>query len=78
MANSRLEHAKTRLEAYYNAEIAVLGGQEYTIGSRSMKRADLGIIQSEISKLENYIEELEAQESGKGRNRVLGAIPRDI
>jgi hypothetical protein len=78
MADTRLDHAKTRLEAYYAAELATLLGQEYKIGNRSMKKADLPEIRAAIKELENYVQELESITAGKGRNRVVGVIPRDF
>lgn len=78
MADTRLEHAKTRLEAYYAAELAVLSGQEYRIGSRSMRRADLSEIREAISSLESLVTDLEAKAAGKGARRVLSVIPRDF
>ncbi|RKJ18414.1 hypothetical protein D7X48_18220 [bacterium D16-50] len=70
----RLERARKRLELYYKAEEAILGGQEYTIGSRRLRRADLGTVQSMIKSLENEVKSLE---SG-GKNRAVRAIPLDI
>lgn len=47
------------LDAYVQAELAVLSGQEYTIGARTLRRADLTKIQqgrafwsNEVSRLE--------------------------
>ena len=37
----RLERLKNRLNLYYEAEEAVLLNQEYVIGTKSLKRADL-------------------------------------
>lgn len=59
---------------YYAAEEAVLLNQEYTIGTKSLKRADLGTIQSTIKYLENQIEQMEAG----GKNHAGRVIPRDF
>lgn len=40
------------LAALYRARLAIItGAQSYTIGSRSLTRADLGVINSEIARL---------------------------
>jgi len=65
--SDRLTKAKERLAAYYEAEMAVLSGQSYKIGTRSMTRADLTEIRAAITSLENAVEELTAQASGRGR-----------
>lgn len=71
----RLERYRKRLDMYYSAEEAVLSGQEYHIGSRSLKRADLAAIRAAIDDLETRIEELE----DTGGKRYAGRfLPRDI
>lgn len=74
MANEALERARRRLELYYKAEEAILTGQEYTIGSKKLRRADLSDVQAMISKLEK---DVKALESG-GKNRAVRAVPLDI
>ncbi|MDI3534815.1 MAG: hypothetical protein PWQ82_1180 [Thermosediminibacterales bacterium] len=76
--SDRLEKAKARLDAYYEAELAVLSGQSYKIGTRSLTRADLGEIRNAIRDLENLIEELEAQVNGQGRRRAYRITLRDL
>lgn len=71
----RLERYKKRLEMYYEAEEAVLLNQEYTIGTKSLKRANLSSIRSAIKELENQIDALEAN---GGKNKAGRFIPRDI
>ncbi|RII32842.1 hypothetical protein D2A34_21845 [Clostridium chromiireducens] len=76
---SRLETLKTRLENYYKAEDSILNGaQEYKIGSRDFRRADLNEISQMIQYLEKEIATEESKSQGKGRNRVFGVIPRDF
>lgn len=70
----RLERMKGRLKMYYEAEEAVLLNQEYTIGTKSLKRADLSTIRAAIKDLESQIEQLEAG----GKNFAGCFIPRDI
>lgn len=74
VANGAVERARKRLELYYKAEEAILTGQEYTIGSKKLRRADLSDVQSMISKLEKDIKLLE----GGGKNRAVRAVPLDI
>ena len=74
MANEALERARRRLELYYKAEEALLTGQEYTIGSKKLRRADLSDVQAMISKLEK---DVKALNSG-GKNRAVRAVPLDI
>ncbi|EJO5349063.1 hypothetical protein NRP93_003215 [Clostridium botulinum] len=76
--NIRLEKAKERLNYYYEAELAVLSNQEYRIGTRTMRRADLAEIRRAITDLEKQIKQLEALESRKGTRRVFRGVPRDL
>ena len=59
---ARLEIARKHLEAWLAAELEVTTHQSYTIGSRSLTKADL----SEIG------------EARGGRNRVFRVVPRDL
>lgn len=70
----RLERLKKRLNLYYEAEEAVLLNQEYVIGTKSLKRADLSTIRTTIKDIEKQVEQLEAG----GRNFAGRFIPRDI
>lgn len=75
----RLETLKNRLELYINCEISILSGaQSYKIGSRDLTRANLKEISDMIKYLEKEIAIEEAIDAGKGRNRVIGIIPRDF
>lgn len=71
----RLERYKERLSMYYKAEEAVLLNQEYKIGTRSLKRADLASIQNAIKDLEHQVASLE---SGNGKNKAGRFLPRDL
>lgn len=75
MQKKRLERYKKRIEMYYEAEEAVLLNQEYKIGTRSLRRADLSTIRAAIRELEGQIETLEAC---GGKNKAFRCIPRDI
>ena len=61
-----------RLALYLEAEEMILRGQSYRIGTRSLARADLSAVQSEIRRLENLIE------NNGVRNRAFRAVPRDL
>lgn len=78
MSTDRLQKAKDRLNAYYEAELAVLSGQEYRIGSRNLRRADLQEIRSAINELEKLVQQLEDQVNSNTANRVRRVVLRDI
>jgi hypothetical protein len=73
VAPSRLEIVNTRLSAYLAAETAILAGQSYSIGGRSLVRANLAEIRDEIRKLINERDQL-SQPNG-GAIRIRSAIP---
>ena len=70
----QLERTKKRLELYYKAEESILSGQEYTIGTKRLRRADLADVQKMIATLEKEVKTLQ---SG-GKNRALRGVPLDI
>jgi hypothetical protein len=71
-----IERKKARLELYYAAEEAILSGaQSYTIGSRTLTRANLGTIETMIKKLEAEVGVLE---DGRKPRKAFGVTPRDI
>ena len=64
----RLESNARRLELYYEAERAILdGAQSYTIGTRSLSRANLAEITDMIAALETKVAEDEAALASGGR-----------
>jgi hypothetical protein len=70
-----LEKANEMLDAWLNAEMAITTGQSYSIGSRSLTRANLG----EVRKSVDYWEKKVALLSGKAsKRRVIGVVPRDL
>ena len=52
-SNIKLKMTKERLQKYYDCEEKILQGQSYTIGSRSLTRANLAEVQGMIAKLED-------------------------
>lgn len=74
----RIERVKKALDAYYDAEIQIVGGaQSYSVGSRSLTRANLTEIRKSIKDYENLLANLENQLNGRGRNLTLRAVPHD-
>ena len=52
--------------------------QSYTIGSRSLTKANLSEIRKEIEYWTNEVARLENIEKRGGRNRIYRAVPRDL
>lgn len=71
----KLKMTKERLQKYYDCEEKILQGQSYTIGSRSLTRANLAEVQSMIAKLEADVEALEAR--GTTKRPVRRGVPVD-
>lgn len=59
MAGLDLQMARDMLDLYISAEKAVLAGQAYTIGTRSMRKADLPEIRAGRAEWEAKIQRLE-------------------
>lgn len=79
MANGiRLEIAKKHLDAWLTAELEVTTHQSYTIGSRSLTKANLSEIRKQIEYWNDQVARLENIEKRGGRNRVFRAVPRDL
>ena len=78
MLEERLTKAKERLNAYYEAELAILAGQEYKIGSRTLQRADLKEVRQAINALEKQVQQLEDRINGNTSNRARRVVIRDI
>lgn len=78
MANDRLDKVKERLSAYYDAELAILGGQSYTIGSMTLSRANLMHVRQQIKELELLRDQLEYKEKYGSRRRTIRVTPRDL
>ena len=62
-----VETARRRLELYLEAEKKALAGQEYRIGDRTLKRADLSEIRKAIDEL--TVEEQSLTGVGAGQVR---------
>lgn len=68
-----LERAKVHLQAWLDAELAVSTGQSYSLGTRSLTRANLSEIRKQITYWRNEITRL----NGRGR-RTKRFVPRDL
>ena len=62
MAGISLSVAQTQLDAYLAAETAILSGQEYTMDSRRLKRADLAAVQAGITLWNQRVQDLTARQ----------------
>lgn len=78
MAGITIETAKKHLDMWLDAEAAVATGQSYSIGSRSLTRANLSEIRNTITYWNNKVAELENASKNKGRNRIIRVVPRDL
>lgn len=75
---TRLEIARKHLDAWLNAELEVTTHQSYTIGSRSLTKANLSEIRKQIEYWSDQVARMENIERRGGRNRVYRAVPRDL
>lgn len=73
-----LETARRHLDAWLTAELEVTTHQSYTIGSRSLTKANLAEIRAQIEYWRNMATRLENTAKRGGRNRVVRAVPRDL
>lgn len=67
--------AEAKLTEWLDAETAVSGGQEYEIGSRRLKRADLEFIRESITYWNTQCIKL-GRSGGTGNIRVQLAVPK--
>lgn len=70
--------AKKHLEAWLMAELEVTTHQSYTIGSRSLTKANLSEIRKQVEFWQTQVARLENIEKRGGRNRVYRVVPRDL
>ncbi|WP_100406663.1 DUF6148 family protein [Bacillus solitudinis] len=69
-----LERAHKHLEAWLEAELAVSTGQSYSIGTRSLTRANISEIRKQVTYWRSEISRLQ----GRGRRKVMRAMPLDL
>lgn len=70
-----LQIAQQRLTQYLDAEAAVLGGQEYRIADRSLKRADLAEIRKGI---EYWSDKIDNASIGSASGSRRSIVPRPL
>lgn len=73
--------AQQHLDGWLEAEAAIMKGQSYQMGTRSLTRADLSDVLKAIDYWSDKLTEAQAAEdtSGNGgRNRVYRVVPRDL
>jgi len=78
MAGIALQEAQKHLDLWLKAEEGIATSQSYTIGTRSLTRANLKEVREHIKFWQNKVAELENIAANKGRNRVYRAVPRDL
>ena len=76
MAGWTLEVARTHLQAYLDADLALATGKSYRIGSRNLTRLDAAEVKERINFWSNEVERLEA--GRKKGMRAFRAVPRDL
>ena len=76
MAGWTLEQARTHLNAYLEADLALATGKSYRIGSRNLTRIDAQEVKERIQFWSNEVERLEA--GRKKGMRMIRAVPRDL
>lgn len=70
MAGITQAQAEAKLQTWLDAEDRVASGQAYTIGTRSLTRADLGEIRETLTYWQNQVQRL-----SRGGIRVGGITP---
>lgn len=70
-----LQEAQTMLRLYTEAEKAVLQGQSYSIGNRTLTRANINAIREGRKEWEKAVAQL--SETGGGSMRVRRTVIRD-
>jgi len=71
MAGITLDQAQAKLDEYLAAETKVLAGQAYTIGGRSMTRADLADIRAGVEAWNTRVINLSRVSGGRSRARTI-------
>jgi hypothetical protein len=78
MTGISLETAQKHLDAWLEAELAVTNAQSYTIGSRTMTKANLAEIRKSIEYWQGKVTQIKNVQKSGGRNRVKRFVPRDL
>lgn len=75
--NIKLEILRHRLLNYYEAEQAILTGQEFELEGLRLTRADLKVVRDTINDLEHEIANYESAITSKARPRFRVVIPKE-
>lgn len=75
MAGITLAQAQTQLDLWIAADTAVATGQSYTIGGRSLTRADAAEIRNNIIFWDSQVQRLSSSETSGGRIIIRGGTP---
>ena len=78
MAGITLEVAQKHLDAWLEAEMTVTTGQSYTIGSRTLTRANLTEIRNAIDYWDGKVKTLDSIQKRGGRHRIKRGVIRDL
>ena len=78
MAGITLETAQKHLDAWLEAEMQVTNAQSYTIGSRTLTKANLTESRNAIEYWQQKVTILENLKKNNGRSRVKRFVPRDL
>ena len=78
MAGITLETAKRHLDAWLEAELAVTNAQSYTIGSRTMTKANLTEIRKSIEYWQGKVTALENAAKYGGKKTAKKSVSRHI
>lgn len=78
MAGITLEIAEKKLNLWLEAQDMIATGQSYTIGSRTMTRANLTEVRNMIAYWNDWVIKLENGKKHGGRNRINTVVPRDV
>ncbi len=70
-----LSDAEAKLATWLAAEDAIATGQEYEIGPRRLKRADLEFVRETVEYWDTKCQKL-SRSNGTGRMRVQQAVPK--
>ena len=63
-----LAEAESHLDAWTAANLAVSKGQSYSIGSRTLTRADVNVIRHEIAYWSRVVDSITAKNAGNSTN----------
>lgn len=77
MAGITLAIAEAKLITWLAAEDAIATNQSYSIGNRTLARADLEFVRETVNYWDAKVKNLSSRAGRSGGIRVMGAIPID-